>query len=51
MAESLRVLGIEQSDAEIRAAITQCYPGGVPDDFEMALTTVFRHLRPLDRVR
>ena len=45
MVESLRMLGVEQTDAEVKAAITQCYPGGLPDDFEMALTTVFRHLR------
>ena len=45
MVESLRMLGVEQTDAEVKTAITQCYPGGLPDDFEMALTIVFRHLR------
>lgn len=49
--ESLRVLGIEQPDFEIKAAVSDCYPGGVPNDFEMALTTVFRHLRRRDRAR
>ena len=46
MAESLAVLLPEASEPEIRAGITACYPGGLPeDDFEAALTTVFRHLR------
>ncbi len=51
MIESLRMLGLENADGEIRAAISECYPGGLPDDFEMGLTTVFRHLRRLDRAR
>ncbi len=49
--QSLRMLGIEHADAEIKSAITECFPGGLPDDFEMGLTTVFRHLRRLDRAR
>ena len=49
--ESLRMLGIEQPDTEVKAAISQCYPDGLPDDLEMGLTTVFRHLRRLDRAR
>lgn len=49
--EALRTLGIDQSEAEIKVAITHCYPGGLPDDFEMGLTTVFRHMRRLDRAR
>ncbi len=49
--QSLRMLGIEHAESEVRAAITECFAGGLPDDFEMGLTTVFRHLRRLDRVR
>ncbi len=49
--ESLRVLGVESAASEITTAISECYPGGLPDDFEMGLTTVFRHLRRRDRAQ
>ena len=46
LVESVRSLGITASDTQIKAAITTCYPNGLPDGgFDVAVRTVFRQLR------